>query len=333
MASTGLDELIGAPTTPPLAWFQEKPPWMTPGTDIFIDLEQEPGRAAGYIAAWGSCIRGPGAPSECWMAPRSPTGGEYFNRRSVVTVDENGVRTAVRAGVVGMGHITAAGINEAANLHDDPSRQMLVGCYYEDDYGPYFVGAAVPEMTHRIANVINRSAFSGEWYAVTQRLDGSPVSAATGWEWEFLAPAIVSHPALPLPRMEERGFGPLNLAVAASVEGLPAPIVSLPDFSTPTEPTMRTPDSIDANINVRRDGPGTSGTFTVPTPVVAAQPSVMLEGAEPDTPTAEGMDAINARLDAQEAAIDELAMLVANLMTEIADNGAVEMAADPVPVN
>lgn len=332
-----LDTLIGAPAHPPSAWFTEKPDWLGHGTDITVITEGDDiGRAGGYIAAWGSCLRGPAAPQECWTPPPSPTNGEYFNRRSIVVLDPEGSRTTISAGVVGMGHVHAASgrISEAANLHDDPMRQMLIGRYGEDDYGPYFIGAAVPELTCLHAGVINRSAFSGEWYSVNTRLDGSPISASgSGFVYDFLAPAIVSHPALP---MCERDYGSTSLAIAASVGDAQPPVFSLPQSTSPSmEPVMTTsiiaPPAPALDINVTVTTPSGEPVAAAAEDFVAIEP---LPVAQVDEIPEMGNDlaAANARIDGLEAAVDEMAIIVAEMQVAMADGEQVPLNEDEIVI-
>lgn len=154
---TGLVEptTYSAPDRPPKAWF-EKPTDLKPGERRWY----ESGRAAGYVAKWGTCLLTPYA--ECFTPPKSPTDYALAHQGSCLTAEGEMIAVANIGGRVNHADIYApltAALDHYANI---ATRTMRVR-YGEDDYGIWYAGALEPDLPPAEVASVRSSAVSGDW--------------------------------------------------------------------------------------------------------------------------------------------------------------------------
>jgi len=197
---------------PPLTWFQ-KPDLQGP-TGLTVTDE---GQVYGHLALWNSCHRDV-TNRACTLAPRSNKGYDPFHLGAVLTAEGETIKVGkiiqdTRHANIRLGYAAAA-------VHyDDTGDEVAVIRCGEDEFGIWFSGALVPEVTPAKIAKLRRSPLSGDWRAVDGHL-------------ELTAALAVNVPAFPVYAME----GDETMALVAAGSVFPE-MYELPSYDTSEPPT------------------------------------------------------------------------------------------------
>jgi len=295
------------PRKQPRAFFEEKPDWFQEGIQK-IRVEEATGRAAGYITQWGECLLN-GDEDDCWQAPPSKSNYAIFHQGDYETAEGDWIKTGVIGGSGDHAPVSAS-IDQAHEYYAKAETQMMVGCIYEDDYGPFFLGTIVPEVKRAGIDWINRSALSGDWRHYHKVGD-----------YDCVGPWLVSRPGFPLDRRGLSRNERSNFVRLASADGGHPVFLSSIGGTTNMSTTKSSPPERLKHQGVLyrrvRSAPRRAAIEDAP-------------NAEPlfDGPTEDEGGSESARLDALESRLDALEAEVASMV----DGGADVMPLEALPV-
>lgn len=143
------------PLRPPADWFDD--PLLDGPTPLEVTAD---GRVRGHLALWNVCHFS--FQDQCRMAPRSPSGYQYFQTGSVLTAD--GSQRRVGRITVGTGHANLRlGYVPAADHYDNTGTGVAVVAAGEDMHGIWVAGAVAPGVPEVKVAELRRSPLSGDW--------------------------------------------------------------------------------------------------------------------------------------------------------------------------
>jgi hypothetical protein len=198
-----------APLKPPREWFET--PEAPEPTPITVTAD---GQVFGHLALWETCHTGfqGGAFAECVMAPKSPSGYQFFHLGGLETDD--GV-VPVGKLTYGTGHAPLAAGLQAASAHYDNTGS--VGAFvraHDGQHGIWLAGAVKSDLTPEGIRDLRANPQSGDWRSFNGHL-------------ELVASLAVVVPGFPIPRSQ------LALAASGGLSALILPGVTEDDLVEP----------------------------------------------------------------------------------------------------
>jgi hypothetical protein len=305
-ATEPLDAPFPVPAYPPRAWFEEKPDWLVPGTDLHVD---DNGRVAGYFMDRGSCL----VHNHNACPQPSPTGYAAFMQQHLIVEDGSEIRVGV-IGNVG-GHADPTWRWDAASAHySDPNLQKVVCRAYDDEHGAYILGAMIPGSTYGDVSLVRLCSLSGDWRPMPPSWwlqHGISAGAAKAVDFfDCVGPTLVTRPGLPM--VERR-----QAALLGGCGG-----IDLPEEETMSETTIEVPGGITIRSQNATTTPGPH-----PAPAVVAAPP------PPPPPPAEeeesGGEVTREEFDALVERVQQIGGLVEQLAN--AQQAAMEASVPPLP--
>lgn len=352
--TTTLDELDGLvsgggwPLHPPGAWF-DKPAWLKPAQKITIVTDgPEAGRVAGYVAPWGQCLLGGGAPGECFTAPSSPTDYVAAQQGEALTAEGALVHIANIGGGINHAPVHPGDFSQRVVDHyANVASQLMRVRYGEDEYGIYVAGVLWPEVTDRQIATIRASALSGDWRwrpeLAAYDLAGSQLVNVPGFPLiRGVRAACEAHPILiggmggvPPGMLEEvimeEEFATRSGAVGKRFAAPPALVACSCGSATGAVEQIAQLEAQLATLRIQLGAPAATAAPPGAVPTVPPTTPTPVQ----DTPPAPANDALDSEFDQRladcEASIAELAGGLGELQAWMADQAASSLEGEQMP--
>jgi hypothetical protein len=197
--ANGVTPLVasGAPTAPPVEWFETPEPSELMPLTVFED-----GRVFGHMAGWGTCHTGR---QGCVTPPRSSSGYAYFHTGYVLCNDGTEMPTG-RITLDAMHAGTSLTLQQAMAHYDNTALAVANVHAVDGKLGIWLSGAMVPW------------ASKDQFYKL--RAAGSPSGdwRSLGRGHELVAALAVNSPGFPVPRATVRNGKVLSLVAAGAPE-------------------------------------------------------------------------------------------------------------------